>query len=190
MTTKLYFVRHAQSDPNWHDGPTRPLTAAGLADTKYVQAFFQKLPQAPTACYCSPYPRSIATIQSTADFFKLPIKLDPRLRERVNGSAEFSPEVYQQRWQEPQWHETGGESIAMVQQRNIAAVTDILRANPDQQILIGTHGTALSTIINYYQPAFGYRDFMRIINWLPAIYVFEYQGTRLLNISECYHLQK
>ncbi|MFD1410974.1 histidine phosphatase family protein [Lapidilactobacillus gannanensis] len=190
MTTKLYFVRHAQSDPNWYDGPTRPLTPNGQADTKYVKAFFQQLPQAPVACYCSPYPRSIATIQSTADFLKLPIKLDPRLRERVNGSAEFSPQVYQQRWQDPQWHEADGESIAMVQQRNLAAVTDILQANPNQQIIVGTHGTALSTIINYYQPSFGYQDFMQLINWLPAIFEFEYQGQRLLKIRECFHLEK
>ncbi|WP_164508051.1 histidine phosphatase family protein [Lapidilactobacillus wuchangensis] len=190
MTTKIYFVRHAESDPNWHDGPTRPLTAAGLADTKHVKAFFQKLPQAPTVCYCSPYPRSIATIQSTADFLKLPINLDPRLRERVNGSAEFSPQVYQRRWQEPAWHEAGGESIAMVQQRNLAAVTDILQANPNQAIIVGTHGTALSTILNYYQPDFGYEDFMHLINWLPAIFEFDYQDQTLLQIRECFHLEK
>ena len=41
------------------------------------------------------------------------------------------------------YHEEGGESIAMVQKRNIEALNEILSDNTDKDIVIGTHGTAL-----------------------------------------------
>ena len=34
---------------------------------------------------------------------------------------------------------------------------------------LGTHGTALSTIIKYYRPQFGFADFMRIIDYMPYV---------------------
>ena len=42
----------------------------------------------------------------------------------------------------------GGESLRSVQERNIAALTDILTAERDKTVVVGTHGTALSTILN------------------------------------------
>ena len=39
--------------------------------------------------------------------------------------------------------------IAMVQKRNIEALKEILSDNRDKEIVIGTHGTALSTILNF-----------------------------------------
>ena len=37
----------------------------------------------------------------------------------------------------------------MVQNRNIEALNEILSDNADKEIVIGTHGTALSTILNF-----------------------------------------
>lgn len=190
MTTQIYFVRHAQSEATWADPSTRPLTAAGLVDRLQVRTFFQEKGLALQAAYCSPYRRSLATIQPTADYFQLPIQQDPRLRERINGQAPFDWAVYQRRWAEPDYHEVDGESLRMVQQRNVAALQDILAQHPQQKVLVGTHGTALSTLINYYRPAFGFEDFKRIINWLPAIVRFDFEGNDLQTIVEEFHLQK
>ena len=72
----------------------------------------------------------------------------------------------------------------MVQERNIRALEALLEAHPDQTILIGTHGTALSTIINYYKPDFQLADFQRIKHIFPWIVRFEFQGASCLSIIE------
>ena len=57
----------------------------------------------------------------------------------------------------------------MVQSRNIEALKEILTENENKNIVIGTHGTAFSTIMNYYLPEFDCDDFFRIIDWMPYI---------------------
>lgn len=57
--------------------------------------------------------------------------------------------MFRKRWADHNYHEEGGESIAMVQKRNIEALNEILSDNTDKDIVIGTHGTALSTILNF-----------------------------------------
>ncbi len=34
---------------------------------------------------------------------------------------------------------------------------------------MGTHGTALSTILNFYDNSFECEEFLRIIDWMPYI---------------------
>ncbi len=41
------------------------------------------------------------------------------IEERVGGSDGHKPGIYQKRWNNRDYHEDGGESIAMVQKRNI-----------------------------------------------------------------------
>lgn len=77
--------------------------------------------------------------------------------------------MFQKRWADHDYHEEGGESIAMVQNRNIEALNEILSDNTDKDIVLGTHGTALSTILNFYDNSFGCEDFLRIIDWMPYI---------------------
>lgn len=40
MTTRIYFVRHAQPDHNWIDDRTRPLSEEGKCDLPIVAGFF------------------------------------------------------------------------------------------------------------------------------------------------------
>ena len=72
----------------------------------------------------------------------------------------------------------------MVQERNIRALETLLKVHPGQTILIGTHGTALSTIINYYKPDFQLTDFHRIKHIFPWIVKFEFLETSCLSIIE------
>ena len=70
--------------------------------------------------------------------------------------------------------------FAMVQKRNIEALNKILLDNPNQAIVIGTHGTALSTILNFYDDSFGCDDFLRIIDWMPYIIELDFEGNHLV----------
>ena len=186
--TKVYFVRHAQPDFAWEDDRTRPLTAEGKADSKVVVEFLKD--KQIDVFYCSPYLRSRDTIADTADYYGKEIITDERLREREKGPNGNGCDLLQKRWADLDFHEEGGESIHMAQERNVAALQDILRANPDKNIVIGTHGTALSTILNYYDAEFCFDDFWRIVDWMPYIIELDFEGTRLIGKTEHVHVYK
>lgn len=186
--TKVYFVRHAQPKHEWDIDRTRPLTEEGMNDTRVVLNFFKD--KKIDVFFCSPYKRSIDTIASAAAFFGKDIITDERLREREKGPNGNNHGMFQKRWADHNYHEEGGESIAMVQARNIEALKEILLDNADKQIVVGTHGTALSTILNYYDNSFGCEDFLRIIDWMPYIIELDFEGENLVGKYEHCHIEK
>ena len=114
--TRLFFVRHAQPQHSWKDDRTRPLTEEGMQDTARVLEFFRNVP--PDAVYSSPYRRSVDTIKSAAEYWQKEIHTDERLRERESGTVGSSGrEMIQKRWADFDYHEPGGESIGMAQER-------------------------------------------------------------------------
>ena len=60
----------------------------------------------------------------------------------------------------------------------------------DKNIVIGTHGTALSSILNYYDAAFDCDDFWRIVDWMPYIIELDFEGTKLVGKTEHVHVYK
>lgn len=184
--TKIYFVRHAQPDHSWQDNRTRPLTREGREDSCSVTAFFKDIPV--DAFYCSPYVRSLHTIAGAAR--GKVIHTDERLRERDSLPGSNSREMIEKRWEDPSFHEPGGESLRMVQKRNIQALKEILAEHPGQTLVVGTHGTALCSILNYYDPSFSCRDFFRIIDWMPYILELDFEGDRLVKSREHLHILK
>ncbi|MBQ8038679.1 MAG: histidine phosphatase family protein, partial [Lachnospiraceae bacterium] len=98
--------------------------------------------------------------------------------------------MFQKRWADHDYHEKGGESIAMVQKRNIEALKEILSQNEGKTLVIGTHGTALSTILNYYDNSFGCDDFLRIIDWMPYIIELVFEKDVLISKTEHLHIEK
>ena len=186
--TRVYFVRHAQSD--WRSGSDRErgLTAAGMEDRRVVLDFLRDKPV--DAFYCSPYRRSLDTVREAAEHFGLPIRTDERLREREAVPGGNCRELFRRRWADFDWHEPGGESLRSVQERNIAALTEILEQNRDRTLVVGTHGTALSTILNYYDPDYDCDSFLRIIDWMPFVVELDFDGTRFLSRTEHVHVEK
>lgn len=186
--TKVYFVRHAQPDFSWEDDRTRPLTAEGKADSKVVVEFLKD--KQIDVFYCSPYLRSVDTIADTALYYGKEIITDERLREREKGPNGNGRDMLCKRWADLDYHEVGGESIHMAQERNVAALQDILRVNQGKNIVIGTHGTALSSILNYYDATFGCDDFWRIVDWMPYIIELDFEGIKLVGKTEHVHVYK
>lgn len=186
--TRVYFVRHAQPDHAWRDDRTRPLTEEGRKDAAIVLDFLKD--KKIDAFYCSPYRRSMDTIAGAADFFKKEILTDERLREREGGQDGNNHGMFRKRWADHDFHEDGGESIAMVQKRNMEALDKILTNHPDQTVVVGTHGTALSSILNHYDHDFGCEDFLRIIDWMPYIIELDFEGGKLVGRQEHVHVEK
>lgn len=175
--TRIYFVRHAQPEHSWEDDRTRPLTEVGKKDSKIVLDFLKD--KKIDMFYCSPYKRSVDTILESASYLEKKIITDERLREREKGPDGNNHGMFEKRWLDHNFHEDGGESISMVQKRNIEVLNIILENNKDTNIVIGTHGTALSSILNYYDSEFGCKDFLRIIDWMPYIIELDFEEKRL-----------
>ena len=187
--TKIYFVRHAQPEHAWEDDRTRPLTGEGKRDSNIVFEFLKD--KHIDAFYSSPYKRSVDTIADSADFFGKDIITDEDLREREKGENGNNHGMFHKRWADHNYHEEGGESIAMVQKRNMRALTEILRDNIDKEVVVGTHGTALSTILNFYDKSFGCDDFLRIIDRMPYVIELDFEGDKLVGkVEHCYVLKE
>jgi 2,3-bisphosphoglycerate-dependent phosphoglycerate mutase len=185
--TKIYFVRHAQPVHDWKENSTRPLTKEGVEDSKKVTEVLEKIDF--DYCVCSPYIRSVDTIKECAEKHYLDIRLDNRLRERQSNNGGSKEEI-ENRWSDFDYHEEGGESLRMVQYRNIECLMEILRENEDETILIGTHGTALSTIINYFDENFGFNDFWRILDITPYIIYLEFKKDKCIVKKELLIVKK
>ena len=181
-------MRHAQPEHDWEEDRTRPLTREGKVDSGIVVEFLKD--KKIDVFYCSTYKRSIDTIAEAASFFGKQIIMDERLREREKGPEGNNYGMFQKRWADHNYHEEGGESIAMVQRRNMEALKEILSDNANKNIVVGTHGTALSTILNFYDNSFGCEDFLRIIDWMPYIIELDFEGNRLVGKQEHCHVEK
>ncbi|VYU37651.1 hypothetical protein [Clostridium tertium] len=70
-----------------------------------------------------------------------------------------------------------------IQDRNVRALHKIITENDNENIVIGTHGTALSTIINYYDNTFNYESFNKIKNIMPFIACIKFEGTNATSIE-------
>lgn len=187
MTT-IYFVRHAQPDHDWEDDRTRPLTAEGLKDCQNVTETLRNIK---IDCFISsPYKRSIDTIKGCALEHGIGIVTDERLRERAKGLNGNNYGMFQKRWADFDFHEEGGESLNMVQKRNMEAVFDILKNEKGNTMVVGTHGTALGAILNFFEPSYGCDDFLRIIDYMPYIVRIDFDGQSCIGKEELLILKK
>ena len=177
--TRIIFVRHARAQYG-EDDRIRPLTEDGLKNRKIV---VEALKDYKIDCFMSsPYKRSVDTIQPAADYFGMPIVTDDRFRERKIGTWEDG--WLEKRWADFTYAEEGGECLASVQSRNIEALKEVISNHAGETAVIGTHGTALSTILNYYDNSFGLDDFMRIVAWMPYVVELVFKGDELIEKKE------
>jgi 2,3-bisphosphoglycerate-dependent phosphoglycerate mutase len=178
--TSIFFVRHAQPSENWEDDRTKPLTEIGMEDSKRVTVTLEKSDI--NFFYSSPYKRSMDTILDCANNYNMIIHIDERFRERKLGIK--SGEFLEKRWNDFSFYEENGENLASLQQRNIEALTEILNQHSNKNIVIGTHGTALSTILNFYDPSFRCDGFKRIWLSMPYIIRLDFDGEKILKSAE------
>jgi len=182
--TKVYFVRHAKPDFSIQDDLIRPLTKDGINDCNKVTEFL--LHKDITKIFSSPYKRSFDTIKDFSDRLNLKIDIIEDFRERKidNVWIEDFNEFAKKQWDNFDYKLSNGESLKQVQKRNITALRHILKENTNENIVIGTHGTALSTIINYYDESFDYTEFERIKSFMPFIVCINFDGDNIINIEE------
>lgn len=181
MTT-VYFVRHAQPNYDNHDDLTRELSPKGLQDRLLVRDLLHNVPV--DAVLSSPYKRAVDTVQPLADQHGLTIRTVEDFRERCITDAwiEDFNSYCRAQWADFNYKFPGGESLQEVQRRNVAALQTVLQEYAGQTVVIGSHGTALSTIINHYDPAFGYEGFEGIRRLMPWVVRFTFEEAQCVEI--------
>ena len=70
------------------------------------------------------------------------------------------------------------------------AFTEILKTYKGKTIVVGTHGTALCTILQYYNHDFGLNDFLRIVSWMPYIVEMRFDGEKFIELNELAYVDK
>ena len=176
--TEIYFIRHAESDITVTDGRTRPLTTKGMADRRLVTDFLKD--KNVDAVFSSPYKRAVDTVSDFAQKFGFEIETDEDFRERrSDGDWDRKTDYFalmERQWADFSYTLSDGECLAEVQERNIAALKRVLARYSDKTVTIGTHGTALSTIVNYFDNSYGFKDFMAMVGIMPWVVKMYFVG--------------
>jgi len=181
MTT-IYFIRHSQSDFNIKDDRTRPLTDKGVADCKLVTEFLKD--KEIDVVLSSPYKRSVDTVKDFANSVNLSIQTVEDFRERDHVWVDDWQELVEKQWADFSYSDPGDECLADTQKRNISALNNVLKIHKNKNIVIGTHGTALSTIINFYDRNYLFKDFMEMVFLTPWVAKMSFEGYDFVNIEK------
>lgn len=183
METNVYFVRHAQPDFSVKDDLIRPLSEKGLGDAKKVTKIL--MDKDITSIYSSPFKRAIDTINDFANKSQIEIiTVDDFCERRVGQWVEDFKSFSQKQWKDFNFKLDRGESLDEVQKRNINALFSVIRDNIGKNVVVATHGTALSTIINYFNPTFNYEGFLDIVDKMPYVLRFKFTEMELQCIEE------
>ena len=157
--TQIFLVRHGQSEGNLFrrvQGQTDlRLTAGGRAQLPYLQKRFAPVELA--AVYSSPLRRARDTAVAIVGGRDIPLLTDERLIEMSFGAWEMRP------WGEinreypelknaflhdtGRWYVEGSESYAAVQERMLAVMTDLARANDGKTVAVASHGMAIRAFL-------------------------------------------
>jgi broad specificity phosphatase PhoE len=161
MMARLWLVRHGETDWNvegrWQGQAAfaPPLNAVGRAQTHALAA--QLDGQSFEALYSSDLLRARETADIIAARLRLPVRLEPRLREvnlgRWEGmlgediARQYPAELLRREHDPLHARPPGGESVTQVAARVGAAVDDMARAHPAGLIVVVSHGLSLATLV-------------------------------------------
>lgn len=183
MVTTIYFVRHCEPNYNNHDDTSRELTEKGLQDCQLILNFFEN--KVVDSIFSSPYKRAVDTVMPLSIKLGMELKIVDNFRERKVDSVwieEFTSFTKRQ-WSDFSYKLSDGESLQEVQTRNISALFTILKDYQGNSVVIGSHGTAISTILNYFNPSFGYEAFNQIKGLMPFIATLTFEKDRCLSMT-------
>lgn len=161
MITHLLLIRHGQTEWNRdrriQGNGDSPLTDRGQAQAEAAANALTRFDV--TALYASDAGRALQTAAPIANATDLPVQTDVRLRERHYGIFEGKthadleleyPDIhYEYLKRRPDFVVPGGESLAQLQARTVAACTDIALSQPGQDVVVVAHGGTIRAFARY-----------------------------------------
>ncbi|UTC81698.1 histidine phosphatase family protein [Treponema denticola] len=182
----IYFIRHAQSDISIKENRNRPLTNKGKKDADKLKNIFREINI--NSIISSPYLRSIQTMTPLSEMKNIQIELYEDLREKKSNvwfdRIEEFQEYVKKQWSDFNYSMNQDETLNEVQRRNINVLFNILNTKTGKTVLIGTHGTALCTILNYFDKKYGYEYFLEIAGKMPHIVKITFENNKAIEINE------
>jgi 2,3-bisphosphoglycerate-dependent phosphoglycerate mutase len=173
----LVLVRHAVPFlpvPGGPDDFGRGLTDEGHAQAEQLAAELTALE--PVEIVSSPYLRAVQTVAPAARRLGLPVRAVPALREWDSGLAprpDFA-EHYAASWADPGFVRPGGESLARLSERAVAALAELAGRHGGGTVVVGSHGTFVSRALAGFGVA---------VDWafsqampMPAVYRLRFDG--------------
>ncbi len=158
MTT-IYLIRHAEADGNLyrrcHGQYDSTITDNGY---RQIAALAKRMAEVPVdAAYASDLTRTQTTALAVTRTHGLTLRLEPRLREVGVGGWEDKTWTWLGKFDTERlvafntdaqrWSVEGGETMAQVRDRMLAALRDIIAAHPDQSVAVVSHGMALRALV-------------------------------------------
>ena len=203
MKTTILLVRHGQSLGNLSE-TFLGYTDLGLTELgeRQAAALAERLRSVPLdAVYSSDLSRAMGTVLPAARDHGLPVIPDKRLREIYAGEWEgVTFDEIARRFPDDRalWktsiglaRPTGGESVAELGERVMAALREIAAANPGRTVLVGTHATPVRSVtarLRGYPP-----ERMAEVDWAPnasiTTIVFEDGALTLVGEADAAHLK-
>ena len=167
--TRLYLVRHAQSEENTGEDLNTgdaDLTKVGREQARLLGERLAQ--QKVDAIYASPLSRTRQTAAAVADASGLDIRITADLREVTLGAADFDirrmPEdererIHERILSEGTWDAfPGSEGSANARRRTLAVISEIAAANEGKRVVVVTHSAFMMT---FFSVILGLqRDFM------------------------------
>lgn len=161
--TRLILVRHGET--NWnvegrYQGQSDvPLSERGRSQAAEMRPQIHALN--PDAFYSSDLIRARETAEILAAPLRLTVRVDPRLREVHLGEwegllfdeiqARYSNLLKLRREDPAKVSAPGGETVAQVRDRVLAATKEIIERHGDQIVVVVTHGLPLAILIALQQ---------------------------------------
>ena len=179
--TIIDMIRHAESDTTVHDDFSRPFTQKGYRQSQQIAYNLRQIPY--STIFSSPFKRAVDTVVPIARDHGLPIQTDDRLVERKMPSwvSDFSEYVAHQ-WRDLTFFKSPGESIFQVQKRYLSFLYSLPATSFGA---IGSHGTAISSVIESAMPGKG-GDFFKTLSYaaVTRLEVSDHQIVRIASWSE------
>jgi alpha-ribazole phosphatase len=161
--TRLVLIRHGETDWNvegrYQGQADPPLNERGWTQARQLAEALQDQPL--DVLYASDLRRAAETAAAIGQATGLAVHYDPRLREIHQGEwqgllvteiEQRYPDLFR-RWREAPLTVTlpGGESIAQMRERVLAAVEEIVRRHPGQRVALVIHKLPIAVIKCHYQ---------------------------------------
>lgn len=201
--TRIVLVRHGQTEWNrverFRGLFDVPLNKAGLAQAeatgRRVASEFQ-----PAAVYSSFLSRAARTAEAIAGHFRLPVRFHQGLADIDYGQWQgLAPEEARERWpaEVEAWYGApqeakipGGETVAEVRARALAAVAEVAARHPGETVVLVSH-TAVNRLILLGILGLGNERFWRLRQDTCALNVFEAEDGdyTLLRLNDTCHLR-
>lgn len=156
--TQIDFIRHGEPDLHIQNDRLRPLTLKGQQQAEKIA---EKLKDQPyTLLYSSPLLRARQTMIPLARNKRLSLLTTPLLVERkMPGWLENFSQYVEEQWSDFSYAKKDGESLKEVQNRYLTFIKTL----PEEGIIaVGSHGTAMSTLVEAFYPQQGYKYFQSL----------------------------